>query len=143
MNKQLTILLIDDDKVDSMIIKRAIAKLDFPYQVDTAHNGLDALMMLRGMSDIRIKRPDIILLDINMPLMNGLEFLSELRADPDLKDIHVCVLTTSEDDSDVKTAYEFNVAGYFIKPLNISDFDDLFLYLNGYWQRNCFPVQKV
>ena len=110
MNKQLTILLIDDDKVDSMIIKRAIAKLDFPYQVDTAHNGLDALMMLRGMSDIRIKRPDIILLDINMPLMNGLEFLSELRADPDLKDIHVCVLTTSEDDSDVKTAYEFNVA---------------------------------
>mgnify|MGYP001481412361 CR=1 FL=1 len=139
MNKQLTILHIEDDKVDSMIIKRAIAKLDYPYHVDSAHNGLDALMMLRGMSDIKINKPDIILLDINMPLMNGLEFLKELREDPDLKDIHVCVLTTSEDEEDVKTAYEFNVAGYFVKPLNISDFDDSFMTLNGYWQRNTFP----
>lgn len=139
MSKQLTILHIEDDKVDSMVIKRAIGKLVSPYNIESAHNGLDALMLLRGLSDIKIKRPDIILLDINMPLMNGLEFLKELREDPELKDIHVCVLTTSEDETDVKTAYEYNVAGYFIKPLNISDFDDRFQYLDGYWQRNCFP----
>jgi CheY-like chemotaxis protein len=133
-----SILHIDDDKVDTMIIGRAIRKLGEAYHVDSAHNGLDALMMLKGMSDVKIKKPDIILLDINMPLMNGLEFLKELRDDPDLSSIHVCVLTTSSDESDIETAQRYNVAGYIIKPLNISEFDDTFTVLDKYWKMNQF-----
>jgi len=134
---KINIGLVDDHALFSKSLALMVNSFTGFEVILTARNGKELQEKLSS----RPTLPDIMLIDVEMPLMNGLEFLSELRADPELKDIHVCVLTTSEDDSDVKTAYEFNVAGYFIKPLNISDFDDRFLYLNGYWQRNCFPVQ--
>ncbi len=134
----LSILHVDDDRVDCMVIGRAIKRLGSNYEVTQAHNGIEALMMLRGETDVKLKRPDIILLDLNMPMMSGIEFLHELRSDPENKSIHVCVMTTSEDAGDISSAKEMNVAGFIIKPLNTDEFDFKFQILDKYWRLNKF-----
>ena len=80
--------------------------------------------------------PDVVLLDLNMPKMTGLEFLAELRNDHELKSITVHILTTSGDEQDKKTAFDLNVAGYVLKPLRVNDFEEIFDVLNNYWQLN-------
>ena len=136
--KMLLILHVDDDRVDCMVIGRAIKKLGKNYDLKQVNSGNDALMLLRGDGPEPIKRPDIILLDLNMPMMSGLEFLNELRADPVLRSIHVCVMTTSEDASDVSGTKEMNVGGFIIKPLNTDEFDFKFQILDKYWRLNKF-----
>src|SRR3569832_1827065 len=117
MNERLlTILLVEDDEVDIMNVKRAFKKNNILNPLHIAHNGLDALAMLRGNAEQGIEKitptPKVILLDLNMPRMGGLEFLKELRSDPALKSISVYVMTTSDEESDKFTAYNLNVAGY-------------------------------
>jgi CheY-like chemotaxis protein len=126
----LKILLVEDDEVDVMNVQRAFAKNHIANPLFVARNGLEALVMLRG--DMP-KGRRIVLLDLNMPRMSGIEFLRELRADPELCATPVVVLTTSNNDRDKVDAYRLNVAGYLVKPVTFSEFSDLMVTLNKYW----------
>ncbi|QJC56971.1 Response regulator rcp1 [Polaromonas vacuolata] len=112
-NKPVTILLVDDDDVDVMGVRRALTKLKIDNLVVRARNGVEALALLRTVD--AVPSPYMILLDINMPLMNGIEMLSELRRDEALAKAVVFVLTTSQDEQDKVAAYSKNVAGYIVK----------------------------
>src|SRR4051812_16828399 len=107
MSDNITILHVEDDSVDAMVVQRAFKKNNIPYQLFSATDGSEALDMLRGTNGKTKMNPlpRYILIDINMPRMNGLEFIKELRSDPLLTTITVFILTTSNDDNDRKEAY--------------------------------------
>jgi CheY-like chemotaxis protein len=127
----LNILLVEDDQVDVMNVKRAFDKNHIANPLYVATDGVDALQMLRSGAIPDERR--IILLDLNMPKMSGLEFLRELRTDPTLQSIPVIVLTTSNDERDKIEAYNLNVAGYLLKPVTFVNFVDVMGTLNKYW----------
>jgi CheY-like chemotaxis protein len=132
----LNILLVEDDEVDVMTVQRAFKKGNITNPLYIAANGIEALAMLRSVSGQAAAVPAdrrIILLDLNMPKMNGLEFLQELRADPTIRQIPVVVLTTSNEERDRVQAYDLNVAGYLLKPITFGNFVDLMVTLNKYW----------
>ncbi|MCU0537589.1 MAG: response regulator [Hydrococcus sp. Prado102] len=132
----MNILLVEDDEVDVMNIKRAFKKNNITNPLYIASNGLEALEMLQnedGQSPVIPPNRRLILLDLNMPKMGGIEFLKRLRADPQLKSIPVVVLTTSNQDQDRVEAYQLNVAGYLLKPLTFSGFLEAMATLNKYW----------
>ncbi len=134
-DKMINILLVEDDEVDVMNVQRAFKKNNITNPLFLASNGLEALSILRG-SDKTINIPQarrIILLDLNMPKMNGIEFLRELRADKQLQSIPVIVLTTSNEDKDKVEAYKLNVAGYILKPVTFSNFVETVATMNKYW----------
>ena len=138
--RTLHILLVDDDEVDVMNVQRAFKKNNITNPLYVASNGLEALDMLRDIGPKRIPgERRVILLDLNMPKMNGLEFLRELREDPDLKPLTVVVLTTSDDERDRVEAYNLNVAGYILKPVTFTAFVEVMAALNKYWTINEFP----
>jgi len=129
--RTLHILVVEDDQVDVMTIRRAFEKNKILNPLYVASNGIEALAMLR---DDRVPRDRrLVLLDLNMPGMNGIEFLRELRADPELRPTPVVVLTTSNDERDKVNAYGFNVAGYLVKPVTFPSFAELMAALNKYW----------
>lgn len=117
--KQKTILLIEDDYLDVISVKRALKKLNIEHAIHVAHNGVDALSVLNGSDGPKIL-PDIILLDMNMPKMNGLEFLGIIKNYYSLKNIKVFITTTSAEEYDKVSANNLGIAGYILKPL---DFD--------------------
>jgi CheY-like chemotaxis protein len=127
----LNILLVEDDEVDVMNVRRAFKKNNIGNPLWVAGNGLDALALLRGPEIPRERR--LVLLDLNMPRMNGIEFLRELRADPELGLTPVVVLTTSDDERDRVDAYHLNVAGYILKPVTFVSFVEAMATLNKYW----------
>lgn len=127
----LNILLVDDDEVDVMNVKRAFAKAHITNPLYVAHDGLQALEQLRA-GDFQCDRR-LVLLDLNMPRMNGIEFLRELRKDPVLHATPVVVLTTSDDERDKVDAYNLNVAGYLLKPVTFASFVEIMAALNKYW----------
>ena len=127
----LNILLVEDDVVDVMNVKRAFDKNHITNPLYVAENGVAALRMLRAGEVPKDRR--IVLLDLNMPRMNGIEFLQALRADPELKSTSVVVLTTSNNERDKIEAYDLNVAGYLVKPVTFSEFAELMAALNKYW----------
>jgi CheY-like chemotaxis protein len=129
--KTLNILLVEDDEVDVMNVQRAFKKNNILNPLFVAGNGIDALKILRGGELPKSGR--IVLLDLNMPKMNGIEFLKEVRADPELRSLPVVVLTTSRDERDRVEAYNLNVAGYLVKPVEFPEFADLMAMLNKYW----------
>jgi CheY-like chemotaxis protein len=141
--KIFNILVVDDDQVDVMNVQRAFKKNNITNPLNVANNGIEALDMLRG-TEGREKItpvPRIILLDINMPKMNGIEFLRELRADPRLHSISVFIMTTSNDDKDKFDAYNLNVAGYIVKPVSFEKFVEAVSVLNSYWKLCEMPSQ--
>lgn len=113
------ILLVEDDELDVMSVRRSMKRLDIPYELYTAFNGIEALKLLRGTDENPALEclPDIILLDLNMPRMNGLEFLAILRGDERLRDISVYVMTTSGEETDRTATERLGVSGYLIKPM--------------------------
>jgi CheY-like chemotaxis protein len=127
----LNILLVEDDEVDVMNVKRAFKKNNIANPLYLAGNGLEALEMLRSGAIPGDRR--IILLDLNMPQMNGIEFLREVRADAKLNLTPVIVLTTSNDERDRIEAYNLNVAGYILKPVTFTNFCEVMAALNKYW----------
>lgn len=129
--RMLNILLVEDDQVDVMNVKRAFEKNKILNPLYIAGDGLEALAMLRAGKVPADRR--IILLDLNMPRMNGIEFLRELRADPELKSSPVIVLTTSNAEKDRIDAYQLNVSGYLLKPVTFSNFVEVTAALNKYW----------
>ncbi len=130
-DKQLNILVVDDDEVDVMNVQRAFTKGNITNPIFVAGDGIIGLEMLRG--DVFPRANRLVLLDLNMPRMNGIEFLRELRSDPALKPTTVVVLTTSNDTRDKVEAYNLNVAGYLTKPVTFGNFVDLMVTLNKYW----------
>ena len=130
-DKLLNILLVEDDEVDVMNIRRAFKKGNISNPLFVAGNGLEALEMLRGDEVPRTRR--LVLLDLNMPRMNGIEFLRELRADPELSPTPVVVLTTSDAERDKVEAYNLHVAGYLLKPVTFANFCETMTSLNRYW----------
>ena len=129
--KMLNILLVEDDEIDVMNVHRAFKKNNIYNPLWVAGNGVEALALLRGDEIPRERR--LVLLDLNMPRMNGIEFLRELRADAELKAVPVVVLTTSDDERDRVEAYQLNVAGYILKPVTLVNFVEAMATLNKYW----------
>jgi CheY-like chemotaxis protein len=141
-DKKIHILLVEDDEVDVMNVRRAFKKNNIVNPLYLAANGLEALRILRGESQTEPAMPQVrrlILLDLNMPRMNGIEFLRELRLDDKLKSIPVIVLTTSNEDRDKVEAYNLNVAGYILKPVTFSNFVEVMATLNKYWMLSEIP----
>jgi len=140
--KPINILLVEDDDLDVMNVQRAFKKNSIPHPLFVAPDGLAALEMLRGASGAAPAYPQerrLLLLDLNMPRMSGIEFLRELRADPVLRPTPVIVLTTSDEERDKVEAYDLNVAGYILKPVTLSSFIEMVATLNSYWMLNELP----
>ncbi|MGN6165964.1 MAG: response regulator [Flavisolibacter sp.] len=126
MNKVSTILLVEDDQLDAMDIKRSLDKLNVFYKLVVAKNGEEALSILKGAHETVLDGlPDIVLIDINMPRMNGLEFLHILRETPEWKNIKCFMITTSDEKVDKETAKNLGVSGYIVKPFKINNTSSL------------------
>jgi CheY-like chemotaxis protein len=139
-DRRLNILLVEDDELDVMNVQRAFKKNNVVNPLYTAGNGVEALEMLRGAREPHVPRDRrLILLDLNMPKMGGIEFLKELRADPELRATTVVVLTTSDEERDKVKAYDLNVAGYILKPVTVAAFVEIMATLNKYWSVNELP----
>lgn len=133
VGKSRSILLVEDDYIDVMNLQRAFKKNNINDPLYVANDGLEALAKLRGEgTDKIVPNPRLVILDINMPKMGGLEFLSELRKDPNLRYLTVVVLTTSSDEQDIKNAYQYNIAGYIVKPVGFEEFVKTINILNEY-----------
>ena len=135
--KIINILLVEDDQVDVMNVKRAFEKNRIANPLFVAADGLEGLLKLRS-GEVPADRR-LVLLDLNMPKMSGIEFLRELRSDPALHPTPVVVLTTSNDEKDKTDAYNLNVAGYLVKPVTFIKFVDAMTALNKYWTLVEFP----
>lgn len=131
-----SILLVEDDQVDAMTIRRSLQELNVTNTLDLAHNGEEALRLLRNP---QYTLPCIILLDLNMPRMNGIEFLRVVKHDPQLKRIPVVVLTTSRNDQDRIESFNLGVAGYMVKPVDYRQFVEVVKTINLYWTLSELP----
>ncbi len=140
--KAINILLVEDEHVDVMNVQRAFKKNNIDYNLHVAYNGQEALNMLRGSNGkARLSSgPLIILTDINMPKMNGIEFINELRKDPEFDTTPVFVMTTSNNINDKSEAFKMNVAGYILKPLSFEKFANNINILNSFWRLCEFPL---
>ncbi len=136
MRNMKPILLVEDDKVDAMTVKRALKDIKVTNELIHAVNGEEALEYLRGQGN---QKPCIILLDLNMPKMNGVEFLKIVKADEELKKIPVVVLTTSKDEQDVIESFKLSVAGYIVKPADYKKFVEAVRTLELYWTLSELP----
>jgi CheY-like chemotaxis protein len=138
--KTVTILLVEDDMVDAMAVKRSLRELRIANPVIEAHNGIEALQRLRGQMGLeQVPQPCLVLLDLNMPRMGGIEFLEELRSDPSLARTLVFVMTTSAAPEDRTQAYDKNVAGYVLKFKPGQTFLEAISMLKCYWRVIEFP----
>ncbi len=135
-NSKKPILLIEDDRLDTMIVERALKDLKVTNPLVNGANGEEALKYLRDEAN---KKPCVILLDLNMPKMNGIEFLKITKADEVLKKIPVVVLTTSKDEQDVVESFELGVAGYIVKSADYKKFVETVRTINLYWTLSELP----
>lgn len=138
--KEVTILLVDDDDIDAIGVTRALQKLRILNPVVRARDGIEGLALLRDPK--AVARPYLVLLDINMPRMNGLEMLSTLRQDPLIANAVIFVLTTSKIDEDKVEAYKQHVAGYIIKNQVEDGFLGVIGMLNNYWRVVELPLEQ-
>ena len=132
MPKSLNILLIEDDTIEVMKFNRVIKTLQLNHKIIEANNGEAALQILKIKENI----PDIIVLDLNMPKLNGIEFLTILKNDEVLKYIPSIILTTSNNHKDVMECYKIGIAGYILKPLKYEDYVERIKRLLEYWSCN-------
>ncbi|OHB52963.1 MAG: two-component system response regulator [Planctomycetes bacterium GWF2_42_9] len=130
------ILLVDDDDVDAIITQRAVNDLKITNELIRRVDGEDAIEYLK---DENNPRPCVILLDLNMPRMNGFEFLKIAKADPELKRIPVVVLTTSDVDENILDSFDLGVAGYIVKPVDYKQFLEVMKTINMYWSLSQLP----
>ncbi|RJE73550.1 two-component system response regulator [Pseudoalteromonas sp. MSK9-3] len=131
MNHDLNVLLVEDDDIDFMSIVRSFKKRKILNKITRAIDGVHALELIR---EETIAKPFIVLLDLQMPRMSGLEFLNTIRNDDMLNDIVIFVLTTSDNEQDIVKSYKKHVAGYFLKDRVSDQFLDVVDVLDGYWR---------
>ena len=124
------ILLIEDDLVDAMTVERALRQIQALNPLHQVTDGEKGLEFLRNPAN---PRPGLILLDLNMPRMNGIEFLAIVKGDPALKSIPVVVLTTSRNEADRTASFSHSVAGYMIKPVEFGQFVEMMRTIETYW----------
>lgn len=137
-SEDITVLVVDDDEVDVMGVQRAFKKSKLCNSIIVASDGKEALKKLRDGKSVH--RPYLVLLDINMPQMDGIEFLENARRDPALQNSVVFVLTTSNDEKDKRRAYQHNIAGYIVKGHREDGFVDAVSLLDQYSRINQFPA---
>ncbi len=130
-SSDVTLFLVEDDDVDAMTIERSFLKQRIANPIVRAYDGIEGLELLRSN---KVSRPLIILLDLQMPRMGGIEFLKELRADEDLSELVVFVLTTSKSEEDMLASYRQHIAGYFVKGKSGEQFLDIVNVLDSYWK---------
>ena len=136
MRSKKPILLVEDDEVDVMTVRRALRDLEVDNTLMVAGDGEDALEILR---DPRRPQPCIILLDLNMPRMNGLEFLRVVRRENHARGVPIVVLTTSRQDRDIVDGFELNVAGFMVKPVDYQRFVEVIHAIDLYWSLSELP----
>lgn len=134
------LLFVDDDPLAEMTLRRAFRRLSMEGPLTIAHDGLEALDLLRD-PWFPVDRC-VVLLDLNMPRMDGLELLKELRADPELSHVPVIVMTTSDEQRDIQAAYAARVAGYFVKPVSFGGFVEQVRAIIDYWSIATLPPIK-
>ena len=134
------VLLVEDDTIDAMTVRRAFRDLKVANPLVHAVNGEEALTHLKDEAN---NKPCLILLDLNMPKMNGMEFLSVAKVDPVLKKIPVVVLTTSSEERDVVESFRLSVAGYLIKPVDYRNFVEAIRTINMYWTLSEIPDKNA
>jgi CheY-like chemotaxis protein len=132
MKRKLKILLIEDDTIELMKLNRAMTSLNMNHEVREANNGEDGLELLLNENYY----PDIILLDLNMPKINGIEFLRILKDNDSLKFIPTIILTTSSNEKDLLSCYNIGISGYILKPLKYEDYIKKINLLLSYWSAN-------
>ncbi|WP_417430993.1 response regulator [Kiloniella sp.] len=135
---EITLLLVEDDDIDAASIERSFLKQRIGNSIVRAHDGVEALELLKSGA---VSYPFMVLLDLQMPRMNGLEFLDNLRADPELVDTLVFVLTTSKSDQDMVKSYNRKVAGYFVKEEAGINFIDVVNMFESYWRVLHVPTE--
>ncbi len=128
----MNILFVEDDKIETMKLQRTVSKLQLKHQITVAKNGEEALSILKSGD----KLPDILLLDLNMPRMNGIEFLNILKADEHYKYLPTIILTTSQNRADLLECYKTGIAGYVLKPLKYEDYEEKLRKVFAYWEVN-------
>jgi len=143
MKHQVSILLAEDDRVDIMAIQRAFRLNKITNPLHIVSNGEEALAFLRhegAYADAKTSpRPGLILLDLNMPRMNGLEFLDIVKKDPDFKEIPVVVFTSSIEETDIKASFRNGVAGYLVKPVTFEKLVQAISTFDLYWTLSKLP----
>jgi len=132
MFKLLNILFVEDDAIEVMMFVRVLQKIGINHRLMEASNGEEALAILKAKEFI----PDIILLDLNMPKLNGIEFLKIVKFDEESKHIPVIIFTTSNNHKDIATCYKIGISGYIIKPLKYEDYLVLVKKTLDYWSSN-------
>jgi len=130
MNNRKPVLLVEDDRVDAMTVKRAFKDLNITNALDIVGNGEEALEWLGNPQN---ERPCIILLDLNMPKMNGIEFMRAIKQDSILRRIPVIILTTSKEEQDKTESFNLSASGYMIKPVDYLQFIETMRTINMYW----------
>lgn len=135
--KSKPILLIEDDSVDAMTVRRALKELNVTNPLQHVENGEEALSHLR---DGQLERPCLILLDLNMPIMNGIEFLQVVKADPELRLLPIVALTTSDEQQDKVESFQLGVAGYMRKPVEYQQFVEIMRTIDAYWTISESPL---
>lgn len=133
------ILLVEDDSVDAMTVKRAMRDLHITNDLIHAVNGEDAMKFL---TDSEKEKPFLILLDLNMPKMNGVEFLRAIKTNPNLKTLPVIVFTTSKEKQDIVESFQLGAAGYMTKPVDYAKFVDVISTVILYWNTSELPAME-
>ena len=136
MRNNKPIMLVEDDQIDVMSVKRALQELNVTNTLNVVGDGLEALEFLRDPANVS---PCIILLDLQMPRMGGIEFLQVIKQDDVLKSIPVVVLTTSDEDQDKVASFKLSVAGYIIKPVDYRQFVEAMRTIRLYWTLSELP----
>jgi len=130
--EKLKILLVEDDRIEILKFKRSVSNIINDYVLSLSNNGKEAFI------EIDKEIPDLIILDLNMPDTNGIEFLTILKNDEELKHIPVIILTTSNNDKDISECYRLGIAGYVLKPLKYDDYESKIKAVLRYWSLNEF-----
>ena len=134
MDSQFIILLVEDNPADVRLTEEALADGKVQHELHVARDGVEALAFLRQESPFqKAPRPDIILLDLNLPCKDGREVLAEIKADPELVRIPVIILTSSEADEDIRHTYDLYANGYIVKPVDLDQFFKMIKQLKRFW----------
>ncbi|HXK56041.1 MAG: response regulator [Gammaproteobacteria bacterium] len=137
LDSDIGILLIEDDRVDIMTVQRAFRKNNVGNPLYIARTGVEALGMLKGVGHEKINPPPgLILLDLNLPRMSGIEFLEKMRSDPELRKIRIIVLTSSNEPRDREAAFKYEVDDYIVKPHSFEEFNRVIATVLAFWEND-------